>query len=188
MYQKYLKRVIDCLLCASAIIALSPLLIITSLAIYLEDRGPILFRQKRVGYKGQLFSLFKFRSMPVTAANVPSAQAGKLKVTKVGKIIRRTNIDELPQLINILKGEMSIVGPRPALPSQTRLCEMRSYNGAMECLPGLTGKAQINSYDGMPEEEKAKWDGLYASRVTLLTDISIILRTLHYITKPPPVY
>lgn len=188
MYQRYGKRAIDCIFSIIGIIVLFPLLLITALAIYLEDRGPILFRQKRIGYKGNLFYLFKFRSMPVTAVSVPSAQAGQLKVTKVGKIIRRTNIDELPQLINILKGEMSLVGPRPALSAQIHLCELRLNNGAMDCLPGLTGKAQINSYNGMPEEEKARWDGIYASQVTLLTDLVIIAKTFRYITKPPPVY
>jgi len=130
----------------------------------------------------------KFRSMPVTTADIPSAQAGALRVTRVGAIIRRTNIDELPQLFNILKGEMSIVGPRPPLPSQTRLLELRAAEGALDVAPGLTGLAQIKSYDGMPETEKAAYDGQYARNVTFLNDTMIVLRTFGYLAHRPPVY
>jgi O-antigen biosynthesis protein WbqP len=126
--------------------------------------------------------------MPVNTGDMPSAEARSTKVTKVGKLIRRTNIDELPQLFNVVKGDMSLVGPRPALPIQRQLCEYRGQIGALACKPGLTGLAQINSYDGMPEREKAEWDGRYASGVSFLTDIDIIARTLGYLLKRPPVY
>ena len=126
--------------------------------------------------------------MPVNTADVPSADADTLSVTKTGEFIRRTNVDELPQLINILKGEMSLVGPRPAIPSQESLCLMRRGNGASDCPPGLTGLAQVNAYDGMPETEKARWDGEYAAKVSFRKDVTIIFRTLAYLTRKPPVY
>src|SRR5205823_7797451 len=120
-----------------------------ALLIHLEDRGPVLFRQQRSGRDGRPFRIFKFRSMPVNTGDVPSSQARSLRVTRVGQIIRRLNIDELPQLINILRGDMSVVGPRPALPTQTALLDMRKANAAIKCKPGLTGLAQVNSYDNM---------------------------------------
>jgi O-antigen biosynthesis protein WbqP len=126
--------------------------------------------------------------MPVGTGDMPSASAGSARVTKVGKLIRRTNIDELPQLFNVVEGDMSPVGPRPALPTQRQLCEYRAQNGALACKPGLTGLAQINSYDRMPEREKAEWDGRYASSVSVLTDIGIVVRTFSYLLKRPPVY
>jgi O-antigen biosynthesis protein WbqP len=183
-----MKRTFDIALAAAALFCLSPLLAITALAVRLEDGGPALFRQQRIGLGGRLFRLVKFRSMPVSTRDVPSTEARSLTVTRVGRLIRRTNIDELPQLFNILKGDMSIVGPRPALQSQTRLTELRRLNGALGCRPGLTGLAQVNSYDGMPEDEKARFDGDYAARVSFGRDISIILRTFVYLTRRPPTY
>jgi len=121
MYSSYGKRLLDIVLAAIALLILSPLMLLTALAIYLEDGASPLFRQQRVGQEGKLFELLKFRSMGVNAAQVPSAQANSLTITRIGQFIRRTNIDELPQLINILRGDMSIVGPRPALPSQILL-------------------------------------------------------------------
>jgi O-antigen biosynthesis protein WbqP len=163
-------------------------MLLIAVAISVEDGGPVLFRQKRVGRGGELFEVLKFRSMPVATRDLPSAQAGRVKVTRVGKIIRRTNLDELPQLINILRGQMSVVGPRPPLPSQRELCRIRETNGAIDCKPGLTGLAQINAYDGMPEKEKAKWDGTYAATLSFVSDMTIILRTFRYLSKRPPVY
>ncbi len=188
MYVRYGKRVLDILLAAAALFLFAPLMLITALAIRVCDGAPILFRQKRVGQNEHLFEIRKFRSLPLNTGDVPSAQAATLKPTKIGKLIRRTNIDELPQLINILHGEMSAVGPRPALSSQKQLLAARRANGAMTCCPGLTGLAQINSYDNMPEAEKARRDGEYAAHITFARDCKIILRTLRYLTKPPPIY
>ncbi|HKE57212.1 MAG TPA: sugar transferase [Pyrinomonadaceae bacterium] len=188
VYGRFLKRVVDVAISAGALVVLSPVMLLIAAAITLEDGRPVFFRQKRVGRGGELFEVFKFRSMPVATRNMPSAQAGQLKVTRVGKVIRRTNLDELPQLFNILRGEMSVVGPRPPLPSQLELCQIRETNGAIDCKPGLTGLAQINAYDGMPEKEKARWDGTYAAKLSFVSDMSIILRTFRYLSKRPPVY
>lgn len=188
MYQRSLKRIIDVGLATLALLFLLPVLLLTAAAIRMEDGGPALFVQERAGRNGERFRFLKFRSMPVETGDVPSAEARSIQITRVGKLIRRSNIDELPQLINIIRGDMSIVGPRPAIFSQTELLRIRERNGASACRPGLTGAAQINSYDGMPEEEKAKWDGWYAERGSAAIDCKIILRTFGYLLKPPPTY
>jgi O-antigen biosynthesis protein WbqP len=182
------KRGLDLLLAAIALMLLSPLLLLIALAVWLEDRGPALFRQARIGREGHPFTLVKFRSMPIGTAHLPSSSATSLRVTRVGSVIRRLNLDELPQLLNILAGEMSIVGPRPALASQTELLELRRANGAMNLRPGLTGLAQIRGYDGMPIDEKAAADAEYARRASLPLDVAIILRTVGYLFRRPPVY
>lgn len=188
LYQEYGKRVLDVGVSATALLVLSPIMLATALLIRIEDKGPALFRQTRVGRDGVPFTLTKFRSMPVDTRHVPSAEAAKLKVTRIGRFLRRSNIDELPQLLNILRGDMSVVGPRPALPSQTTLLELRNSVAAMSVRPGLTGLAQVSSYDGMPESAKAEFDGRYASNVTLWNDLKIIVRTFGYLTRRPPVY
>jgi len=163
-------------------------MLVIAAAIRLEDGAPALFRQTRVGRKGRPFTLLKFRSMPTGTGNHPSAQAGGLAVTRVGRIIRRTNLDELPQLFCILVGTMSLIGPRPALASQAELLDLRRANGAMEVKPGLTGLAQVCSYDGMPELEKVAFDGRYARTISFLGDAVIVLRTFVYLCHRPPVY
>lgn len=188
MYEKYFKRIMDIALSGTALVALMPLMLLTGLAIRIEDGGPAIFRQMRMGKSGRLFQLFKFRSMPVNSGDVPSGQAHNLRITRIGKIIRRTNIDELPQLLNILRGDMSIVGPRPAIASQKELVNMRQKNGSYQCKPGLTGLAQVNSYEGMPEQEKAANDGKYAARIIFTGDCVIIIKTVFYLFKRPPVY
>jgi O-antigen biosynthesis protein WbqP len=188
VYGRCLKRVVDVVISTGSLVVLSPLMLLIAVSIAAEDGRPVLFRQKRVGRGGELFEVLKFRSMPLATREMPSALAGQVRVTRVGKIIRRTNLDELPQLINILRGQMSVVGPRPPLPSQQELCQIRQTNGALDCKPGLTGLAQINAYDGMPEGEKAKWDGTYAAKLSFIADMSIIFRTFRYLSKRPPVY
>jgi len=159
-----------------------------AVAIRLGDGGPALFRQERAGRDGRRFVLLKFRSMPVGTAHVPSTDATTLPVTAVGRLLRRTNLDELPQLLNILAGEMSVVGPRPALATQEELLALRRANGAIGCRPGLTGLAQVSARDGMTVAEKAACDGAYADRLGLWTDLGIIARTVGYLFRPPPVY
>ena len=188
MYKRFGKRTLDILLSGVALLIFSPLMLLIALAIRLEDGGPVLFRQVRVGRDRKPFTILKFRSMPIDTGDIPSAQARYVRITRVGAFIRRTNIDELPQLINIFRGDMSIVGPRPALPAQEELCAMREAKGVFRCKPGLTGLAQINAYDGMPDAEKAAWDAQYCSNVTFIGDLKIILDTFGYLLKPPPTY
>jgi len=188
MYRNHVKRTIDILLASTALFVLSPLMGLVALVIRLQDGGPVVFRQARVGRDGKPFGFLKFRSMSVGTPNVTSTQRHLLRITPFGRIIRRTSIDELMQLFNILRGDMSIVGPRPPIPSQEHLIRLRRENGALQLRPGLTGWAQVNSYDHMTEEVKARFDGEYASRLSFAFDVRIILRTLLYLTKEPPTY
>ena len=188
MYRRYVKRALDVVLAGAALLLLSPVMALIVAAVKLEGGGRVLFRQRRVGRDGEPFTLLKFRSMPENTGDVPSDRAQTLQVTRVGRIIRRTNADELPQLVNILRGDMSVVGPRPALPLQEELIAQRRANGSIACVPGLTGLAQIKAHDGMTVAAKASWDGEYARRITFARDLSIILGTFRYLTKPPPTY
>ena len=188
MYVRVFKPIIDVVLALAALTALSPIMLIAALAILIEDGRPVLFIHDRTGRDGRNFRIFKFRSMRKNTALVPSTDVAQLQVTKVGALIRRLNIDELPQLFNIVLQEMSIVGPRPGLPSQTDLHEARRTNGAMALRPGITGHAQVNSYDGMSVEAKAGMDGEYVRELSFWTDVKIIILTVRYIFRPPPVY
>lgn len=187
-YERWGKRSLDLITGIVAVVALSPILAVTALAIKLEDRGSALFRQKRVGAGGSEFTMLKFRSMPIDTPNLPSDAIGSVAITRTGRIIRRLNVDELPQLFNIVRGDMSIVGPRPALASQFDVITERTQNGAQALRPGLTGLAQVNSYDGMSPIDKARFDGKYAERVTFDIDVRLILKTFSYLLKPPPTY
>lgn len=187
-YQRFGKRFFDLFIVVFATLVLSPFMILIALMIKVFDPGPIIFKQKRVGRGGSVFDFYKFRSMPVNTGDLPSDKVGQVQLTWIGKFIRRTNLDELPQLFNVLKGDMSIVGPRPPIPSQTELTDLRRDNGALHCRPGLTGLAQVSSFDGMSVPEKAAFDGKYADSVSFWGDVSIILRTFVYLLKPPPVY
>lgn len=187
-YANVFKRLIDILSSAAGMLVLLPVFVAVAVAIKLGDPGPVIFRQKRTGRDGMPFVLFKFRSMPTNVGDRPSDQVGTLQLTSIGSTIRRTNLDELPQLFNILRGDMSLIGPRPSLQSQTDLIEARRANGALRLRPGLTGWAQVNSFDGMSPEQKAAFDGEYASRISFGHDLDILWRTIAYLRKPPPVY
>lgn len=188
MYGRMMKPILDFVVAAAAMVAVSPLMAVLAVAVRVGDGGPALFRQLRIGAHGVPFVLLKFRTMPVDTPSVPSAGGAGLRVTPIGRLLRRTNLDELPQLINVLLGHMSLVGPRPALPSQKVLLALRRENGAARLRPGLTGLAQVQAYDGMPDDAKAARDGEYAARLGPLLDASIVLRTFGYLTRRPPVY
>jgi lipopolysaccharide/colanic/teichoic acid biosynthesis glycosyltransferase len=188
MYRAGGKRALDVVFAGAALLLLLPFMLLVAIAIRFEDGGSVIFAQRRVGRGGSDFRLLKFRSMAENVGDVPSHAAAALHITRVGGVIRRFAIDELPQLINILRGDMSLVGPRPALPSQQELVALRAKNGAIACTPGLTGLAQINAYDGMPVAEKAAWDAEYAADVRLAGDLRIIFGTVRYLHRPPPVY
>lgn len=188
VYEQWGKRFFDIVFSLIALVLLLPLMIVVSLLIVVFDPGPVIYYQARVGRDGDQFMFFKFRSMPINTGNMPSDQVGKVKIGWVGRVIRRTSIDELPQLINVLRGDMSIVGPRPPILQQDELVALRKQNSAIGCRPGLTGLAQVSSFDGMTVAEKASFDGEYAKQITMYSDIKIILRTFLYLLKTPPVY
>lgn len=163
MYKSFLKRKIDLVLSLIGIIVLSPVFLIIAIAIKLDDPGPVLFKQKRVGIHKSYFNLYKFRSMKVNTPDVPThlLTDPEQYISRVGHFLRKSSLDELPQLINIIKGEMSIIGPRPALWNQDDLIAERDKYGANDVRPGLSGWAQINGRDELEIGEKAKLDGNY---------------------------
>ena len=176
-----LKRVFDIILSLVAIIVFSWLLIIIAIAIVVEDKGNILFKQKRIGKNKKEFYIYKFRTMKVsTPKDVPTHLLDNPEsyITKIGGFLRRTSLDELPQLFNILKGDMSIVGPRPALWNQFDLIDLRDKNGSNSVRPGLTGWAQVNGRDELPIDVKAGFDGEYIKKMSIVFDIKIILMTV----------
>ena len=177
-------RIIDFGASFLGLIVLTPLMIIIPFLIKLETPGPVLFRQVRVGLKGKLFTCLKFRTMYVDTENRPSHEIATSSITKVGSVLRRTKLDEIPQLINVLVGHMALVGPRPCLPSQTELIEAREKGGAFNVLPGITGLAQINHIDMSEPERLARMDAFYAETRTIWGDIKIIFLTFAYIVKP----
>ena len=188
MYEQIGKRAFDFALAVLALTLLSPLMAATAIAILIRDGRPVIFVQRRVGRNGELFAINKFRTYPRETPELASADARALQATRLGKHLRRTNIDELPQLWNILRGDMSFVGPRPGLPSQVTQQRIREENGAARLRPGLTGLAQIRGRDDMSETEKATNDGEYARNVSFARDLVILAQTAFFIIRRPPVY
>lgn len=185
MYIK-IKRCMDFVCALIGLIVFSPVFLILMLAIKLDSKGPILFKQKRIGIHKKHFYILKFRTMRTdTPKDMPThlLQNPDQYITKVGKLLRKTSLDELPQIINILKGDMSIVGPRPALWNQYDLIEERDKYGANDILPGLTGWAQINGRDELEIPVKAKLDGEYVEKMSFLFDVRCIVKTVTSVLK-----
>lgn len=186
MYKNYLKNILDVLLAVIGFIILLPFFIIFSIIIKFESKGPIFFKQERVGKNKKHFEIYKFRTMKIdTPKDMPTHMLKNAEkyITRFGKIMRKTSIDELPQLINILKGEMSIIGPRPALWNQNDLIEERDKYGANSIKPGLTGWAQVNGRDELETPLKAKFDGEYIEKMSFVFDIKIFLKTIIKVFK-----
>ncbi len=181
MYNKFFKRLIDVVLSFIGLIVLSPILLIIAIVIKIDSKGPILFKQKRIAKGKKHFQILKFRTM---YADVPKDVPTHLladpdsKITKVGHFLRKSSLDELPQIWNIFVGEMSIIGPRPALWNQFDLIEERDKYGANDIKPGLTGLAQVMGRDELPIDVKARYDGEYAKKITFLGDIKIFFKTI----------
>lgn len=180
------KNLLDRLLALMGLIILSPVFLVLFLAIKIDSRGPALFMQKRVGIHKCYFNILKFRTMRIdTPKDTPTHLLADPEqyLTKVGRFLRKTSLDELPQVINILKGDMAIVGPRPALWNQYDLIAERDKYGANDILPGLTGWAQINGRDELPINVKARLDGEYVSKRGFLMDLRCILGTVVAVAK-----
>ena len=183
---RMLKRIIDFIFALSGIMVLSPIFIILIIAIKVDSKGPILFKQKRVGLNRTYFNILKFRTMYI---DTPKDKATHLLenpeqyITRVGAFLRRTSLDELPQLWNILLGQMSIVGPRPALWNQYDLIDEREKYGANNIRPGLTGWAQINGRDELLIPVKARFDGEYVQKMSFQFDCKCFIKTITCIFK-----
>ncbi len=181
MYKHFFKRLIDIVLSGVGIIVLIPFWIIIGLCIVISDPGPVFFSQRRVGKNKKLFPILKYRTMKVdTPHDVPThlLQNPEQYITKIGAFLRKTSLDELPQIFNIFVGQMSIIGPRPALWNQTDLIEERDKYGANDIRPGLTGWAQINGRDELEIPVKAKLDGEYVQNLGFFFDCRCFLWTI----------
>lgn len=181
MYQRFVKRVLDIVLSLAGIVVLALPLAIISLAVKLDSPGPVFFRQKRFGIHKSFFNILKFRTMrtdtpkdmPTHLLNDPTRW-----ITRTGAFLRKTSLDELPQLFNILAGQMSVIGPRPALWNQEDLIALRDEYGANDVMPGLTGWAQINGRDELPLDVKARFDGEYAKNISFAFDVKCFIGTV----------
>lgn len=186
MYKLFLKRFFDISLSLLGIIVLSLPMLVIALVIKLDSPGPVFFKQKRIGKNKTYFNIIKFRSMPVaTPKDVPTHQLKDVKVelSKWQRFIRKSSIDELPQLFNILSGSMSVIGPRPALWNQDDLIFERDKYGANDVKPGLTGWAQINGRDELAIPVKAALDGEYVKRMSFLFDVKCFFLTIKKVLK-----
>ena len=184
MYQRYCKRLLDFVLSLAACIVLAPVMLAIAVWIKLDSPGPVFFRQRRVGAHKTHFNILKFRTMRGdTPHDVPThlLKNADSYITKSGAFLRKTSLDELPQIYNILVGEMAIIGPRPALYNQYDLIEARDKVHANDVRPGLTGLAQVNGRDELPIDVKARYDGEYAANVTFLGDLKIFFGTFGYV-------
>lgn len=181
-----MKRLFDFVSSLIGIIITSPIFILVSVAIKLDSKGPVIFKQRRVGYQGRIFEIYKFRSMIVNAENLGAGiyfeGENDPRFTKVGKFIRKTSLDELPQLLNIIKGDMSIVGPRPLLP--VTIEQMNNYQKRrLEKKPGVTGWAQVNGRNELSMKERIERDIWYIDHYSFWLDIKIIFKTIKVVFR-----
>ena len=186
MYQKYGKRILDILLSGCGIVVLAPVYLLIAAAIKVDDPGPVFFRQKRVGIHKTHFQILKFRTMKMeTPKDTPThlLENPEQYITRVGKYLRKASLDELPQIFQIFTGDMSIIGPRPALWNQFDLIEERDKYGANDVRPGLTGWAQINGRDELPIDVKARLDGEYVEKLSFLFDCRCFFGTIASVLK-----
>lgn len=186
VYAKYIKRLIDLVLSFGGLVILSPVFLVLIIAIRIDDPGPVLFTQKRMGQNKQYFKLHKFRSMKMcTPRDVPTHMLGNPEqyITKVGKVLRKLSLDELPQIWDIFIGNMSVIGPRPGLWNQDLLTSERDKYRANDVKPGLTGWAQINGRDELEIPIKAKLDGEYVAKMSFVFDVKCFLGTITSVLK-----
>lgn len=182
MYQGYIKPFLDLCFALAALLLALPFIVIIALIVKLEDGGPILFTHQRFGRHKQPFKIYKFRTMKTTAPrDTPTNNLSNPDehITRSGRIMRKFSLDEIPQLINVIRGEMSIVGPRPVVLKETDLITLRQKHNANSCKPGITGWAQVNGRDELRIIEKAKMDGEYAGKIGFLMDLKCILKTIY---------
>lgn len=181
MYRKFGKRMLDIALSTAALLVLWPVLLLIALWVKLDSPGPVIFKQQRIGLHGVRFDMYKFRTMQVDAPHdVPThlLKNPQACITECGRFLRKTSLDELPQIWNILRGDMSVVGPRPALWNQYDLIEARDRYQANGVRPGLTGWAQINGRDELAIDVKARYDGEYVKKIGFLFDCRCVLGTV----------
>ncbi|QQO42558.1 sugar transferase [Limosilactobacillus fermentum] len=181
IYRTTIKRIFDAFFGVLLLICLSPLMLVLAIWIKLDSKGPVLFKQERVGRNGKRFTIYKFRSMSDDAPHQMATSefdTALSYITRSGRLMRKTSLDELPQLVNVVKGEMSFIGPRPLIPKEEKVLRLRHANGAESLAPGITGLAQVRGRDEVTDTQKADYDGEYAGNVTLRGDFSILVETV----------
>lgn len=190
VYRRFIKRILDFLMAIVLFVSLFIPMCIVSLAIKLTSKGPVFFIQERYGRNSRPFKLYKFRSMLDTAPEISNSHFNDIKsyITPLGMFIRSTSIDELPQLWNIIKGDMSFIGPRPLAVTDEKVLSLRKTNGADSVLPGISGLAQVHGRNNITDEDKARYDAIYASKVTFHLDMLIIFKTIFYTVKGTGVF
>ncbi|MBQ6570397.1 MAG: sugar transferase [Clostridia bacterium] len=187
-YYKVIKRILDIFIAVLAIIITSPVMLIASIMVLCDRsaKGSLIFKQNRFGKDGKLFKIYKFRTMRKDAPDeVPTGVFSDVEkyLTRPGKFLRKTSIDELPQLFNVLKGDMSIVGPRPLVRTEEEIHKLRQKNGIYTILPGVTGWAQVNGRDMVGAEEKTEYDKEYLRRMSFWFDLKILLMTARLVVS-----
>lgn len=186
MYRRFGKRALDIVLSGCGIVVLAPVYLVLAMAVVIDDPGPVFFRQKRVGIHKTHFWILKFRTMKrSTPRDVPTHLLDHPEeyITRVGRVLRKYSLDELPQIFQIFTGKMSVIGPRPALWNQFDLIDQRDKCGANDVRPGLTGWAQINGRDAISIEEKARYDGEYVRRMSFLFDCRCFFGTIASVAR-----
>ena len=194
MYAKYIKRFLDLILSLMALIILMPLMMVIAILIKIDSRGPVFFLQERLGKNGKIFKIIKFRTMIVNAENIGDGLKIKSesdnRITRVGKIIRKTSLDELPQLVNVIKGDMSIVGPRPPVTYHPYKYEKYSeeQRERFNVRPGITGLAQVKVRNSASWDERINIDIKYIKEITFINDLKIIVRTVKKVFERENIY
>lgn len=190
MYRRFLKRFFDLLLAIFLFIILLLPLVIIALIVKLTSKGPILFIQERYGRNSRPFKLYKFRSMTDSAPQIANSKFTDIQnyITPFGMFIRKTSLDELPQFWNIIKGDMSFIGPRPLAKTDERVLSLRKQNGADQVLPGISGLAQVNGRNNLSDEDKAAYDAKYAAHLSFRVDMLLTLETLVSVLKRDGVF
>ena len=182
MYRKYIKRLLDIIMATAGIIVLSPVMLVTAFLVRVKLGSPVIFKQKRPGKNEKIFEMYKFRSMTDERDQDGNLLPDEVRLTEFGKKLRATSLDELPELFNILKGDMSVVGPRPQLVRDMVFMSSKQRK-RHEVLPGLTGLAQVNGRNKISWEEKLSWDLKYVNHISLRTDLSIVVKTIIKVLK-----
>lgn len=180
VYRTTIKRNFDTFFGVLLLICLSPLMLVLAIWIKLDSKGPVLFKQERVGRNGKRFTIYKFRSMSDDAPHQMATSefdTALSYITRSGQLMRKTSLDELPQLINVVKGDMSFIGPRPLIPKEEKVLRLRHANGAESVAPGITGLAQVRGRDEVTDEQKANYDGEYANNISFVGDFAILVKT-----------
>ena len=189
MYQKYIKRLIDIIFSLIGLIFFLPIFIIIAPIIWLEDKGPIFYNAERLGKDGKIFKMYKFRSIKVNAPDIRNKDGSTYngnddpRMTKVGKIIRKTSLDELPQIINVLSGKMSFIGPRPMLPLKNNSKINKDVKKILTVLPGITGYTQAHYRNSIKQSEKRKTDLYYVNNISFKLDFKIFFYTIYSVIK-----